>query len=155
MFLSNLEEHHVVIGTRLCITFRQTTLNSRYAGKKANKTNKNKRARHSKQTKTTKKAPRTPKTNHLRKINCTSFVNYFYSPCSTEPLYLEPSQFSPLCAARTYHGVHEEICPSPRFSLYEVWRRSRRFHLERVWQPDNFWGFDVIHISCSKEKKCT
>lgn len=88
MFLSNLEEHHVVTGTRLCITFRQTKLNSRYAGKKANKTNKNKRARHNKQTKTTKKAPWTPKTNHLRKINCTSFVNYFYSPCSTEPPYM-------------------------------------------------------------------
>lgn len=54
-----------------------------------------------------------------------------------------------LCVTCTYHRIHEEICPSPRFSLYKVWGWSRRFHLEWVWQPDNFRGFDVIHISCS------
>jgi len=120
VFLSNLEEHHVVTGTRLCITFRQTKLNSRYAGKKANKTNKNKRARHNKQTKTTKKAPRTPKTNHLRKINCTSFVNYFYSPCSTTNHHIRTTIFGTF-------AVFTSVCCS-----YIPWGSSGNLSIPKI-----------------------
>lgn len=152
MFLSALEEHHVVKGTRLRNIFRQNTFNR--VALQAMKKRTNKKATKAKQTKTTKiKTLPTPKTNHLRKINYAHVLWIIFTLLVPKNCYIwNRCILFPLCAACTYHGVHKEIRPSPRFSLDEVWRRSRRFHLEWVWQPDNFWGFDVIHISCSEEQ---
>lgn len=145
MFISTQLEHHVIKGTRLWAIFRGHTLQKSYPGKKRSQKN------FCKQGKKKKKHKKTI-ISEKQTVHIFSTLFYFNELGDSTIRWIRSACFSPVCAACTYHRVHEEVCPSPRFSLYEVWRRSRRFHLEWVWQPDNFRGFDVIHIPCSNEQ---
>lgn len=47
-----------------------------------------------------------------------------------------------------YHWVHEEVCPSPGFSLHEVGVRAVSPDLKRIRLANYFWRLDKVHKTC-------